>query len=66
MIKLENTLRVSKSPFLGLGGTHLTKLPYFPQKLFQNLLTSATARAINKGVPRGNKKKKRKEENKND
>lgn len=48
-----------------LGGTHLTKLPYFPQKLFQNLLTSATACAIIRVFQEGTKKE-RKEENKND
>lgn len=47
-----------------LGGTHLTKLPYFPQKLFQNLLTITPAYAIIRVFQEGTKRKKRKEENK--
>ena len=49
-----------------LGGTHLTKLPYFSQKLFQNLLTITPACAIIGMFQEGTKRKERKEENKND
>ena len=42
-----------------LGGIHLTKLSYFPQKLFQNLLTIAPAYAIIRVFQEGTKNKKK-------